>query len=444
VKRVRAGLIALLAAAMVAAAPAADAATSFVVTGHGFGHGIGLSQYGAYGYARHGFTARQVLRHYYRGTTIGTVPSQPVRVLLADGRASVQVSSGQPISVVDSAGQWEVLPAGTYTLRAPLSLPGWPAQTPPMPPVSFDAGAAQLAVDGTSYRGSLSIDTAGSRLSVVNTVPLESYLLGVVPREMPASWAPEALRAQAVAARSYALASLHPDSAFDVYADTRSQVYGGAGGEDTRTTAAVQATAGQVVLWHGKVAQTFFHSSSGGRTATVTDVWPAAQALPYLVSVADPYDSASPYHDWAPLTFTAAGAARKLGVPGLKDLTVATNRSLRAASVAATGARGTKRLDPATVEARLGLRSTWFRIGVLRLDPVTKPVTPKTRARLTGLVRGVPGARIERKVGHGRWIALSRVGGAFTRRFRTPATALYRLSAPGVVGPAVRVTVRPR
>ena len=313
----RAALIAVVAAAL-AVVPAAGAATSFVVTGHGFGHGIGLSQYGAYGYAQHGWTPAQILRHYYRGSTIGTVPSQPVRVLLADGRASVQVSSEQPISVVDSAGQWEVLPAGTYTLRKPLTLPGWPAQTPPMPPVSFDAGAAQLTVDGKPYRGSVSVGATASRLSVVNTVPLESYLLGVVPREMPASWAPEALRAQAVAARSYALASLHPTSTFDVYADTRSQVYGGASGEDARTTAAVQATAGQVVLWHGQVAETFFHSSSGGRTATVTDVWPAAQPLPYLVSVSDPYDSVSPYHDWAPLTFTAAGAARRLGVPGLK------------------------------------------------------------------------------------------------------------------------------
>jgi SpoIID/LytB domain protein len=441
---VRTGLIALVVAAALGGAPAAGAATSFVVTGHGFGHGIGLSQYGAYGYAQHGWTAAQILRHYYRGTTIGTVPSQPVRVLLADGRASVQVSSEQPISVADSAGQWEVLPAATYTLRAPLSLPGWPAQTPPMPPVFLDAGAAQLTVDGKPYRGSLSVDSTGSRLSVVNTVPLESYLLGVVPRELPASWATQALRAQAVAARSYALASLHPTAAFDVYADTRSQVYGGAGGEDARSTAAVQSTAGQVVLWHGQVAETFFHSSSGGRTATVTDVWPAAQALPYLVSVSDPYDSVSPYHDWDPLTFTAGGAARKLGVPGLKDLTVAANRSLRAASVTATGTRGTKRLDPSTVEARLGLRSTWFRIGLLRLDPVAKPVAPTKRVRLTGLVRGVRQARIERKIGHGRWVALSRVGSAFTRRFRTPATALYRLTAPGVVGPAVRVTVRAR
>ena len=244
---VRGVLIAVLGAAALAAAPAADAATSFVVTGRGFGHGIGMSQYGAYGYAQHGWTAAKILRHYYRGTTIGTVPSQPVRVLLADGRASLQVASGQPISVADSAGQWEVLPAGTYTLRAPLSLPGWPAQTPPMPPVSLDAGAAQLTVDGKPYRGSLSVGATGGRLSVVNTVPLESYLLGVVPREMPASWAPEALRAQAIAARSYALGSLHPDSAFDVYADTRSQVYGGAGGEDARSTAgrAVDGRAGR-------------------------------------------------------------------------------------------------------------------------------------------------------------------------------------------------------
>ena len=139
------------------------------------------------------------------------------------------------------------------------------------------------------------------------------------------------------------------------------------------------------------------------------------------------------------MAFSALGAARKLGVPGLRDLTVATNRSQRAAAVTATGARGRKRLDPATVEARLRLRSTWFRIGILRIDPVAKPVTPGKRVRLTGLVRGVPKARIERKVGRGRWVALGRVDGAFTRRFRTPATALYRLAAPGIVGPAVRV-----
>jgi stage II sporulation protein D len=433
---VRSGVAALVAAAGLAAAPAAGAATSFVVTGHGFGHGIGLSQYGAYGYAQHGWTAAQILRHYYRGTTIGTVPAQEIRVLLADGRTSAQVSSGQPISVADSAGQWEVLPAGTYTLRAPLSLPGWPAQTPPVPPVRLDAGSAQLTMDGKPYRGSLSADLAGNRLSIVNVVPLESYLLGVVPREMPASWAPEALRAQAVAARSYALSSLHATSTFDVYADTRSQVYGGAGGEDPRSTAAVQATAGQVVLWHGGVAETFFHSSSGGRTATVTDVWPAAQALPYLVSVSDPYDSVSPYHDWAPSTFTAAGAGRKLGVPGLTDLLVTTNRSLRASTVTAKATRGTKRLDPATVEARLGLRSTWFRIGVLRLDPVAKPVRAGAKVRLTGLVRRVPDARLERRAG-GTWVRVSRVGGAFAHRVRTRATTLFRLSAPGVTGPVI-------
>ena len=443
---VRARLIAALVGALFAVASPATAAATFVVTGHGFGHGIGLSQYGAYGYAQHGWTGERILGHYYRGTTIGPGPARSVRVLLADDRSSVQISSTEPISVADAAGQWEVLPAGSYTLRAPIALPGWPAQTPPLPPVRFGPGTEPLSLGGSAYRGSLVVGVDGRRLSVVNELPVESYLLGVVPREMPPSWAPEALRAQAIAARSYALSSLHPASTFDVYADTRSQVYGGLAAENARTTAAVQSTAGRVVLWRGSVAQTFFFSSSGGRTATITDVWPAAQPLPYLVSVSDPYDSISPYHDWRPLAFTAAGAARKLGVPGLVDLVATTNRSLRAASVTATGSRGKTRLDPATVEARLGLRSTWFRIGVLRLDPVAKAVKPRALLRLTGLVRGVPGTVLERRVGRGRWVSLGRLstrrGGQFGRLVRTPATALYRLSAPGVVGPAVRVVVR--
>jgi SpoIID/LytB domain protein len=118
---------------------------------------------------------------------------------------------------------------------------------------------------------------------------------------------------QAVAARSYALASRKTGGSFDVFADTRSQVYGGILSEDPRTTEAVNATKGQIVLFDGKVAWTFFSSSSGGKTASIQDVWPDSDPLPYLVSVDDPYDTISPYHDWGPVAFTAAELKAKLG-----------------------------------------------------------------------------------------------------------------------------------
>src|SRR6185437_12700521 len=104
--------------------------------------------------------------------------------------------------------------------------------------------------------------------------------------EMPHRWSLAALEAQAVASRSYALATLKPGKHFDLYSDTRSQVYGGIAYETPRTDLAVARTAGKVLMWDGHVATTFFFSTSGGRTADVREVWPTLGAVPYLRSVA--------------------------------------------------------------------------------------------------------------------------------------------------------------
>ena len=113
------------------------------------------------------------------------------------------------------------------------------------------------------------LDGAGG-LSVVNVVSLENYLRGVVAREMPSTWKPEALEAQAIAARTYAVATRKAAaSPFDLYPDERSQVYGGISAEGSAASAAVDATAGQVVLYQGQPIVTYFSSSSGGRTAAV-------------------------------------------------------------------------------------------------------------------------------------------------------------------------------
>ena len=161
----------------------------------------------------------------------------------------------------------------------------------------------------------------------VNRLSLERYLYGVIAAEMPASWPAEALKAQAVVARSYALRSLRPGSSYDVFADVRSQVYRGVAAETAATTAAVRGTRARVVSAGGEVAQTFFFSTSGGRTATNEEAFGGAP-LSYLRSVDDPHDDLSPYHTWT-ATFSEREANRRLRTVLLGDLAEPRRRRAR-------------------------------------------------------------------------------------------------------------------
>ena len=155
---------------------------------------------------------------------------------------------------------------------------------------SFTPGkGATLTLDGKGYRGELRATTIAKGLQIVDVVALDEYILGVVPGEMPKEWPAAALQAQAVAARSYALASIVKNRDFDLYADPRSQMYYGVAAESPTTTAAVKSTKGEILTYGGKVATTFYYSSSGGRTASSEDVF--GMALPYLQSRPDPWDA---------------------------------------------------------------------------------------------------------------------------------------------------------
>src|SRR5438093_7565724 len=333
----------LLGAASASPARVADATpagpATFVVTGHGWGHGVGFSQYGAYGYAQKGTGYAKIILHYFPGTTLGAAPVSRVRVLLTSGLKSLQLGSAQDFRVRDATGALHDVAAGTYTLTPALKL-AVDGETKPraLPgPLVFQPGAAPLQLKHP-YRGSIQVDAPDGKLRAINMVGLEQYLYGVVPSEMPYRWHPEALKAQAVAARSYALATRRT-GAFDLYPDTRSQVYLGIDHEKPSTNAAVDATAGQVVLYLGQVAKTFFFSTSGGRTASAEDVW--GEPVPYLVSVPDPYDSISPYHDWGPLSFTGAKLAKVLKLPGrITDLQPDLNSSGRIKTLTVVGTKG--------------------------------------------------------------------------------------------------------
>jgi stage II sporulation protein D len=223
---------------------------------------------------------------------------------------------------------------------------------------------AENGVTDGRYRGDLLLQGSGLDLQVVDDVGLESYLFGVIGAEMPASWATEALRSQAIAARSYALTSRRPGEPFDVFADTRSQMYRGVTGESSRTTDAVRGTRGVVVKDGALIAHTLFNASSGGRTAAVEEIF-GGSPVSYLQPVDDPYDRLSPYHDWS-VTLTDAEGAKRLApvLQGeLVDLSViATTASGRAATVRVTGTLGVTDIPAATARSLLGLRSTWFTI----------------------------------------------------------------------------------
>ena len=150
------------------------------------------------------------------------------------------------------------------------------------------------------YRGVLEVSPAPSGLMAVNALDLESYIRGVVPAEIPATWPAEALKAQALAARTYALATRKPVTGFDQYADTRSQVYRGMSAEKPTSDAAIAATTGEVVTYAANPVVTYFFSTSGGRTENVENSFIGSPAQPWLRSVDDPYDDVSPRHRWGP------------------------------------------------------------------------------------------------------------------------------------------------
>ncbi len=416
----------------------AGAGTLFVIDGRGWGHGVGMSQYGARGYARSGWGYQRILAHYYPGTELRIVPARPVRVLLADRLPTAQISSTKPFKVVDARGKARKLKPGTQNLVA--------AKLKKVRlPLRYVAGAAPLQLDGTAYRGALVVHRQAGRLTIVNRLPLDRYLRGVVPGEMPDDWQREALRAQSVVARSYALATLKPGAPFDLYADTRSQVYGGIRAEAASTNRAVGSTAGRVLYWNGHVATTFYHSTSGGRTVSNDEAWPGAAPVPYLVSVSDPYDGLSKLHRWGPFRWTPATLGRKLGVGVVRDLVVSRGPSGRATDVTIKGRTGTRTMLAPTFRRALDLRSTWFAVRVLNLEQ------PRGRALavagrpvvLKGFVRGLGKVRLERQVNGGTWTTVRRVrvrpDGRFTVKVAPKRATSYRLATPLGAGGAVTV-----
>jgi stage II sporulation protein D len=399
----------VLLAARLAAAIAAPAqgAARLVVRGAGFGHGVGMSQYGAYGYAEKGADHAAILGHYYAGTQLGRLDGAgQARVLLKTARRIVftnaaRVADGQRL---DPAKRYIVTRGltGVVTLRSatgrdlgsyasPLTVTGSAGG------VQVNGRSANAATNGR-FRGDLQLRPAAlGGVSAINALRLDDYIRGVVAGEMPSTWPQEALRAQAVAARTYALATSKEGDGFDQYSDTRSQVYNGISGETAATDEAVAATAGEIVAFQGKPIVTYYFSTSGGRTENIENVFMGAEPEPYLTSVDDPYDAASPRHRWVK-RMSLRSAQRRLGtlVKGslVRIRVLRRGRSPRVVRAQIVGTGGRTVVSGPTLRRKLGLYDTWARFTVItgkatRGDGDTPsspetPETPETPASPTG------------------------------------------------------------
>jgi SpoIID/LytB domain protein len=279
--------------ALWSAPAAASTASTLLIEGAGDGHGVGMSQDGALGYAQHGWTDAEILAHYYTGTTLGQAP----------------------------------------------------------------AGYIVKVLEG----------------SKVVKVPLERYVRGVVAAEMPSSWPMAALEAQAIASRTYALTSDAGGSRFDVYSDTRSQMYVGTAAETASTNAAISATAGQIVEYEGKPAATYYFASSGGMTENNEDSFLGSTPEPWLRGVPDSYETAA--SKWK-LSMSFASASSHLSglvrgaFRGIEVLKRGVSPRIVAAEV--LGSRGNTPISGPELEARLGLDSAWAYFSVKSAGRVTR------------------------------------------------------------------------
>ena len=389
--RLRLGLLGAAVAGLVGstgtAAPAAAAGPEvypvsggvLTLDGHGYGHGRGMSQWGAQGAATQGVSSATILDTYYPGTKATVLPQPRMRIVLTgvgkEGRLPTSAGTGDGRYECDSASdsasvrcRLQVVPAHGLTVKdagsgAKTTLPttigghtvkrwrvvntgsalklqalrkDWEAyridgQAPTKGPLTFAGTHPSVRyLDGSvrTYRGKVSaVWTGSTRVARVNVVGLEDYLLSVVPQESPASWEPAALEAQAVAARSYSTASRNSRTGQDWHLcdSTYCQVYGGStltpsGGtpvaqESARTTAAVSATRSSVRTYGGTVVRAEFGAANGG--------WSVSGGVSWLPAREDPWDGVVPNsaHTWSTQVQVSTLAAR-YGLASLDELVV--------------------------------------------------------------------------------------------------------------------------
>jgi len=358
----RIGPLALAVAVLLLLPVAQAGAKTWVVKGGGYGHGVGMSAWGAYGYGKHDWGHKRIIGHYYRKVRVEKDRgNNRVRVLLASGSGDVSFDGG-----TKACGK-KLKPSKTYR-----------AQRRGSKVRLLSASGKRLAGCGKrlhansrkfidihgvgKYRGAFEAVPGGDgALLVVNRLDVEDYVRGSLPGEIPIDWPKETLKAFAIAIRSIALSTDVGGKAFDIYSDTRTQVYGGVKLESKRTNKAAKSTGHEVVTHKGEVIQATYFSSSGGRTESR---FLGGPKVPYFKSVKDPYDHYSPQHRWT-FRFSQREMDSRLGpyVDGkLRKIEVLERGdSPRIVTAKLIGSRGSAKVRGDTIQVALGLYDRWAR-----------------------------------------------------------------------------------
>ncbi len=442
----RAAIVAVVVGAMLAVAPPSDAGpapATFTFYGSGWGHGLGMSQYGAYGLAREGWSHQRILRHYYQGTTVGPARRSPAtlrigldqearRLHVKAAHGTVRLRIGNPFTgavlggrAIPTGATWSITPVGSRAFRvrdASGKVVATRAGTKLYVSYASTGGRAHVREAGHVYgRGYLEVDVyagdgcgPGACLRVVAVLSPQSYLDGL--GEVPSSWPMEALMAQADAARTYAFEKVarlgQHRSRCDcgLYASTWDQAYVGwdkeAGSFGSRWVRAVARTKGEIVRYHGQPIQAYYTSSSGGYTESNQNVW-GGVPIPYLRGACDPgdYTSANPNRVWrvGPLSaFTVSAAllpfTGAIGkVKGFTDVRRGVSGRIRSLVVIGTSGRAT--ISGSTLQWSLGLKDD--RVWINSDQNVTGHIRAKydTLECAPGLPTGpqvaVPGGRVQ-------------------------------------------------
>ncbi|AFY79420.1 MAG: SpoIID/LytB domain-containing protein [Hydrococcus sp. C42_A2020_068] len=286
-----------------------------------------------------------------------------LRVAIKKNLDRVKVGSSTPAVVRDETGRklGEITALDAFSVRTGgrgVALGNWSGDRLYIEPTE----EGYVWIGDNWYRGRTELIRQGQGVTAINRVDLEEYLYSVVGSEAIPSWHQEALKAQAVAARTYALyqRAISANRLYDLETTTQTQVYKGISSEYISTQEAVKATVGQILTYHGKTILAAFHSSSGGHTENVEDVW--SSRLPYLRGVID-YDQRSPVFQWTK-TFSSEELARRIsGIGNVKALIPErTTPRGRIVTMRIVGDRGTKTLTGAQLRQALDLRSTLFTV----------------------------------------------------------------------------------
>lgn len=399
------------AGAALAPAPAsATVDTLFSLVGHGWGHGIGMSQWGAYGYARHGYGYQDIIKHYYTGVTIGTIPNSCIRVLLSKGQGTVRVTSASPYVLLIGTAKATVAANLTSTVTwagGKYHVTAGPKKWVSSSLVTFDHGQRPLYLFNANqnghighYRGALHLSHYTDGFMVVDVLDLQAYVMGILPYEISPAWPIEAQKAQAVAARSYGAVHLGSHGPYDVTCTTTSQVYNGWDGEQPLSDQAVRTTYGIVPLYAKSPIWAYFFDCSGGHTENIENVWQTTP-VPYLKGVVDPYDYYARLHTWPdnPIRRTASALASELGAYSAADNPSGVKGSLNAIVVLkrgvsprivdadVLGSGGVTHVTGGELRVKLNLRDTWVALTAMSISPSRADnvvVTYGSRAVLAG------------------------------------------------------------